>query len=378
VGIDATNPVSQLSVGDNGHEYAKASIYNSSTTNSHRAFRVAQDIGSNQIYGITTQIGYGTSGQRAYAIYGNAYRGSSPATSCRSIGVYGLGGNGIAGYNYGVYGDLIGDRNGTGIFGSDGTVITAIDGKYAGYFAGNVKIEDTLWVNSTQYTSDVTLKKDIRNLEDNVLSKLERLTAIKYKLKHPTELETFQKPDTMSLEYLQSDINSSKYTDDRIGLIAQDIQTVYPELVSVDNNGYLGVDYIGMIPILVEAIKEQQVQINDLTEEIEALRPSESNLKSENMSTSDINSTTNELLQNFPNPFNKDTRIEFTIAEESLESTIYLYDLQGSQIRSYDIQDRGKSSLTIYGSEFMPGMYLYTLVVDGQEIGTKRMVLTEM
>jgi len=34
-------------------------------------------------------------------------------------------------------------------------------------------------------------------------------------------------------------------------------------------------------------------------------------------------------------------------------------------------------SITIKGSELNPGMYLYTLIVDGKEVDTKRMILTE-
>ncbi|MDE1465066.1 tail fiber domain-containing protein [Spartinivicinus poritis] len=40
------------------------------------------------------------------------------------------------------------------------------------------------------------------------------------------------------------------------GVIAQDIQQVIPEFVSTHEDGYLQVNYIGLIPVLVEAVKE--------------------------------------------------------------------------------------------------------------------------
>jgi hypothetical protein len=52
----------------------------------------------------------------------------------------------------------------------------------------------------------------------------------------------------------------------KIGLLAQELQTVFPELVKTANNsdGTLSVNYQGMIPVLLNAIKEQQAQIKEL------------------------------------------------------------------------------------------------------------------
>ncbi len=57
-----------------------------------------------------------------------------------------------------------------------------------------------------------------------------------------------------------------------IGVIAQEVQAQFPELVSEDFNGYLGVGYDRLGPILIEAIKEQQKQIEALKQEIEILK----------------------------------------------------------------------------------------------------------
>jgi hypothetical protein len=54
-----------------------------------------------------------------------------------------------------------------------------------------------------------------------------------------------------------------------IGLIAQEVEKVIPEIVSQDENGYLGIKYNNLIGVLVEAIKEQQEQINTLKKQIE-------------------------------------------------------------------------------------------------------------
>lgn len=56
-----------------------------------------------------------------------------------------------------------------------------------------------------------------------------------------------------------------------IGLIAQEVKEVVPDIVVADDNGYLGIKYTNIIGLLVEAIKEQQDQINTLKKQIEKL-----------------------------------------------------------------------------------------------------------
>jgi hypothetical protein len=59
-----------------------------------------------------------------------------------------------------------------------------------------------------------------------------------------------------------------------VGVIAQDVQKVLPEAVSVidPENGYLGVSYPSLIPVLIEAVKEQQQKIDSLQAENERLK----------------------------------------------------------------------------------------------------------
>ena len=57
----------------------------------------------------------------------------------------------------------------------------------------------------------------------------------------------------------------------QIGVIAQNVQKVLPEVVSEDNNSYLSVDYSKIVPLLVEAINEQSSIIMDLEERISKL-----------------------------------------------------------------------------------------------------------
>jgi hypothetical protein len=57
-----------------------------------------------------------------------------------------------------------------------------------------------------------------------------------------------------------------------IGVIAQEVQPYFPELVSINSDGYLGVSYDRIAPVLIEAIKEQQKEIEALKADIEELK----------------------------------------------------------------------------------------------------------
>jgi len=54
-------------------------------------------------------------------------------------------------------------------------------------------------------------------------------------------------------------VNGSEY-----GVIAQEVQKVFPEIVKTGSDGYLEVDYIQIIPILIEAIKELKEELDHL------------------------------------------------------------------------------------------------------------------
>ena len=58
-------------------------------------------------------------------------------------------------------------------------------------------------------------------------------------------------------------------SDKHIGVIAQELEQEFPELVRTDDDGFKSVEYSNLTPILIEAIKEQQQIINALQSEKE-------------------------------------------------------------------------------------------------------------
>lgn len=56
----------------------------------------------------------------------------------------------------------------------------------------------------------------------------------------------------------------------KIGVLAQDIEKVFPELVS-ESNGVKSVNYQGLVPVLINALKEQDDKISRLEKLVEKL-----------------------------------------------------------------------------------------------------------
>lgn len=81
--------------------------------------------------------------------------------------------------------------------------------------------------------------------------------------------------------------------------------------------------------------------------------------------------------QNIPNPFNTNATIGYYLPNKITTASIYVYDMNGVQLKSYLITEKGNGNITIQGSELTAGMYLYALIADGKVIDTKRMILTK-
>lgn len=160
--------------------------------------------------------------------------------------------------------------------------------------------------------------------------------------------------------------------DKSLGLSVVDLETVLPEAIRHDPEGAVYINYSAVIPVLVEAFKEQQRTIETLQKEITDLKAGDKGVSGiENRESSG-----NILYQNVPNPTNSSATIECYLDTYTSKATIAIYDLNGSQIKEYPLHHQGKNLVVIGAGEFKPGIYLYSLLVDGKLIDTKRMVIT--
>ena len=89
-----------------------------------------------------------------------------------------------------------------------------------------------------------------------------------------------------------------------------------------------------------------------------------------------LNEQQPRLYQNSPNPFNETTRIVYYLPENIAKARLYIYNMQGRQVKNFDVRETGRGSITLEGSSMQPGMYMYSLIADGMEVDTKKMILT--
>ena len=117
---------------------------------------------------------------------------------------------------------------------------------------------------SPESATEVSAKKNIEIIK-NCIYKVQSMTGIYYTINKVAEKYGYE-----------------DYTR-QVGLIAQQVETFAPEVIkpapfdieadgnSISGEHYLTVKYDRLIPVLVEAIKEQQIQIDDLKKQIDNL-----------------------------------------------------------------------------------------------------------
>ena len=101
------------------------------------------------------------------------------------------------------------------------------------------------------FTSDKRHKNNIQTISNAVL-KVKQLNGVTWEW--------------------NDDVNEVTKSTPKTGLIAQEVQQVLPQVVIEKADGYLGLDYSKMMGLMVEAIKEQQIQIDNLTIQVENLK----------------------------------------------------------------------------------------------------------
>jgi len=250
--------------GVDGEGYT-AGIYGHTTQNDNAYGRLGYYDGNN-FYGVHG-VGSASTASSA-AIFGiisngsnsqyQAIRGEATGGSGKdNRGVTGLGGpssSPLATTSYGVKGHAQFSKTGYGVYGSTSGCTTG----YGLYCSGN-----GAYTGSWTQASDEKFKKNISDY-NNALDNIMKLRPVTYEMK--TEEYPF--------------MNFEKGV--QIGFIAQEMEPIFPSLVvsgahpgENENDPFIeykGINYIGLTPILVKALQEQQIKIDDLKSKYESLQ----------------------------------------------------------------------------------------------------------
>ena len=120
--------------------------------------------------------------------------------------------------------------------------------------AGEIRASNEI---TAYYTSDARLKENVTVISSPI-EKLEQIRGVYF---------------DWTDEYVQERGGEDGYFVRKhdIGVIAQEVEAVLPEIVATRDNGYKAVKYEKIVPLLIECIKEQQTQINQILERLEKL-----------------------------------------------------------------------------------------------------------
>jgi hypothetical protein len=223
--------------------------------------------------------------------------------------------------------------------------------------------------------SDGRFKKDVK---ENVagLEFIKKLRPVSYII-DAEKLNEFRgiTEDKTSLKSA-SQASSEKHT----GFIAQEVD----QLVKTNGYEFNGVDvpqndkdnyairYADFVVPLVKAVQELSATITSQQEEINQLKATIAESKLNIQSSNGI-----QLMQNFPNPFTTDTKIEMFLPDEIVQAEIQIFSMEGETVKIIPVNARGNTSVNINGGTLKSGVYVYALIANGEIAGSRRMVLTK-
>jgi uncharacterized coiled-coil protein SlyX len=226
-----------------------------------------------------------------------------------------------------------------------------------------------IYINGAFHASDRRFKKNIRKIRQP-MDLLGELRGVAY-------------------EFRVDEFAERRFTaGQHYGLIAQELETVLPELVRDREDGYKAVNYEGLIPLLIEGVKEQQSEIDELkntvsrqeaqierlTALVEHLLEKEADRTNEGQGASAPEQGT--LGQNRPNPFHERTQVNYYIPATTRTAEVRITAADGKVLDRIDIDQRGTGQLDIRGNSYPAGTYFYSLILDGRVVDTRSMVLT--
>ncbi len=255
-------------------------------------------------------------------------------------------------------------------------------------------VNGNLRVNATIITSDRRLKSDIADFGYG--------------------LEEVKKLQPVSFTY--NGRGGTTEGSQHIGLIAQELQAVAPELVEeyehilyeydeegtqteVGSETYLQIRDTEVKYMLMNSIKElakendaKDERIEELESELDAMKEAIAAIQTQlasqptqsdqsKLAQQDVTLQGAEkvatLEQNQPNPFNENTVIKYFLPEGSTGSQMHIFSTDGKLLKTVKIDETGAGQINLRANTLPAGNYMYQLVTDSGVVASKTMVLAK-
>ena len=206
--------------------------------------------------------------------------------------------------------------------------------------------------------SDSTLKENIHGIQ-SALSKVLLLQGVTYNFK------TYNKINSDGTE-----LPGNR----QMGLLAQAVERVVPEVVSTTSTGLKTIAYSNLVGLLIEAMKQEDLKVSALQHKLDSCV---------SLSARGIKPSTNDSLTNgvgqaklYQCNVGENKYVECYIPVNSCNAEIMLFDMNGALKKTIQVNDKGKQNIDINSGKLSAGMYYYSLVINGKEIDTKKLIIT--
>jgi hypothetical protein len=163
-------------------------------------------------------------------------------------------------------------------------------------------------------------------------------------------------------------------------LVIDDQGYVYNSMITINDDGSIEIGGVAgkmsnseskKIESLEKEVEELKAKLNEL---INCCSSSATSTKTPVVSPEVAESI---LFQNTPNPFGKETTISYNIKSLERSAFVAIYDLNGKEIYRHTIESSGQGQVIVNSEKLVAGMYVYSLVIDGTEVDSKRMIVTK-
>ena len=293
-----------------------------------------------------------------------------------------------------LYNNMIGDNNSafganagpnSGVFSNTTTL-----GYYATATASNqVKIGNTsvisigghmMWTTFSDGRFKRNIKEDVSGLDF-----VNQLRPVSYEVDKLAVNRFLNIPDSVSQQ-----LNAKAVPVRETGFIAQEVEAIIKKTGYVfsgveapqNDSDHYSIRYAAFVVPLVKAVQELTAKVEEQEKKSEEQHSEIIALKEKlglyESGGGDVSSNMKaSLFQNNPNPFSSETEIKMALPETTRQANLIIYNMEGKELKSIQVNERGNTGIKISRNDFGAGIYLYALIADGKVVDTKRLILTK-